>query len=259
MYIPVGCIPLSEAIEAVAFDIDAAAMKPTMPEALSRAEQALQAAGPWSVRLDNPEGLAIINWYASAEARKRWTRDRARQQLQQALGNGVLSAFALLPDGAIDSTPNQLWRTSEGTTALTVGYVMTGGSLAVDPSLGQPDGCPIFVQDDEFRRWRAAPQDPAVGIPERQQEARQSAELPLDRGRSSRKRSSGGRPKRADWKLIDQETDRVIAAGRGKLTRTELRKHIKAFAAANISDPPDDRTIERHLDDRVPDDVLAEH
>jgi hypothetical protein len=50
VFIPVGCIPLSEAIEQVAFDIDAAAMRPTMPEALSRAEQALQAAGPWSVR-----------------------------------------------------------------------------------------------------------------------------------------------------------------------------------------------------------------
>jgi hypothetical protein len=258
MFIPVGCIPLSEAIEQMAFDIDAAAMRPTMPEALSRAEQALQAAGSFSVRLDNSEGLAIINWHASAEARKSWTRDRARQRLQQLLGNGILSAFVLLPDGSTISTSDRLWRTGEGSKALQVGYAMTGGSFVVDRSLGQSHGCPIFVLQEEFRRWRAAPQDPGAVIPEWQQEARQSAELPINRGPSSRQRSSGGRPKRADWRLIDQETVREIALGRGRLTRTELRKRIKAFAAEHMTDPPDDRTIDRRLDDLVPDDVLAE-
>jgi hypothetical protein len=34
---------------------------------------------------------------------------------------------------------------------------------------------------------------------------------------------------------------------------------MKAFAAENMTDPPDDRTIDKRLDVLVPDDVLAEH
>ena len=253
MFIPVGCIPLSEAIEQVAFDIDAAAMRPTMPAALSRAEQALQAAGPWSVRLDNPEGLAIINWHSAAEGRKRWTRDRARQRLQQALGNGILSALALLPDGSIVRTPDRLWRTSEGNRALQVGHVITGGLFVADHSLGLSEACALFIPEEEFRAWLEAPQDPGA-IPERSQEVRRVAELAPDRKPSSRR---GGRPPRSDWQLIDQQTVREIALGGGNLTRTELRKRMKAFADENITDPPGDRTIERRLDGLVPDDVLA--
>jgi hypothetical protein len=120
---------------------------------------------------------------------------------------------------------------------------MTGGSFVFDRSLGQSHGCPLFVPEEEFRRWRAAPQDPGEKIAERSQEARD--------------RNSGGRPPRADWKRFDQQTVRIIALDGGHLTRTELRKRMKAFAAENMTEPPDDRTIERRLDDLVPDDVLA--
>jgi hypothetical protein len=34
---------------------------------------------------------------------------------------------------------------------------------------------------------------------------------------------------------------------------------MKAFADENMTKPPDDRTIERRLDNLVPDDVLATH
>jgi hypothetical protein len=120
---------------------------------------------------------------------------------------------------------------------------MTGGSFVFDRSLGQSHGRPLFVPEEEFRRWRAAPEEPGEKVAERPQETRD--------------RSSGGRPKRTDWKLIDQQTVREVALGKGNLTRTELRKRMKAFADENMTEPPDDRTIERHLDDLVPDDVLA--
>jgi hypothetical protein len=255
MYIPAGSITLLDVIEQVAFDIDAAAMKPVMPDALSRAEKALQEKGPWSVRSDNPEGLAIMNWHASAGARQRWTRDRARQRLQQPLGNGSLSAIALLPDGSIVCTPDRLWRTTEGSRALQTGCIMTGGLFVIDERLGHPKQCPVFVKEKEFRRWREGPEDPQMATAQTQDD-RLSA---VHRKPATRRRErAGGRPPRADWPIFDQQVLRVmISVGCGNLTRTELRQQMKAFAAENTTNPPDDRTIDRRLDDLVPDDVLA--
>ena len=138
-----------------------------------------------------------------------------------------------------------------------MGWAMPGGLLVTDRSLGQSQRCWLFVPEMEFRRWLAAPQDPGQGIPELLQET--DAGSALDRRPSSRNRNAGGRPPRADWKHFDQQTVRIVALDGGHLTRTELRRRMKAFAAENMTDPPDDRTIDKRLDVLVPDDVLAEH
>ena len=62
---------------------------------------------------------------------------------------------------------------------------------------------------------------------------------------------SGGRPPKHDWDPFDQEVSLILARDGLHLTRTELRTRMKDWAAKNMPEPPDDRTIDRHLDAKV--------
>lgn len=62
---------------------------------------------------------------------------------------------------------------------------------------------------------------------------------------------------RHDWRLFDQELSRSLTLDGGHLTRTELRKTMKEWADANMTPTPDDRTIEKRLDTKVPDDLYS--
>jgi hypothetical protein len=68
----------------------------------------------------------------------------------------------------------------------------------------------------------------------------------------------GGRPPKHDWKPFRQEVSRRLALDGGNITVTAFRKGMKEWAALHMPDPtPDDRTIERLLDECVPRDALA--
>jgi hypothetical protein len=151
MFIPTGCIPLSDVIEQVASDIDPAAMRSPKPEAVQRAERAnaLQADFDPSYKpppSSSPEGIEIAKWKV-IEARQLKAKDIARQQLRQPLGNGILSARALLPDGSIVRTSAKPWRTSEGSKALKIAHVMTGGVFVAGQTFDHPQPCPLFVPE----------------------------------------------------------------------------------------------------------------
>jgi hypothetical protein len=68
----------------------------------------------------------------------------------------------------------------------------------------------------------------------------------------------GGRPPRDDWQPFDQELSRVLSLDGGDLTNRELRKRMKDWAGANMENKPDERTIERHIGKRVPDNLLPD-
>jgi hypothetical protein len=261
MFVPGGCISIPDVVDQIALDIDVAAMSAQKPEAVLRAERAnlLRPDFDASYRpppASSPEAVTIEDW-KPIEAKQVEARNVARQQLQQSLGNGILLVIALLPDGSIVRTSPQGWRTNEGSRALKTGYAMTGGLVIGNDTFDPVQSCPLFVPEVEFRKWREGPPDPGV-VPAVMQDACLSREVAPHHGPSTRRRNAGGRPQRADWQLFDQQTVRHVAVNKGSLTRTELRKQMKHWAATNMPDPPDDRTIERRLDYLVPDDALVE-
>ena len=73
--------------------------------------------------------------------------------------------------------------------------------------------------------------------------------------KSNHPKSKGGNPGRDDWPPFVHEISRRLILDGGNLTRTELRKYMKSWAASNMRTPPDDRTIERKIDEQVPSDV----
>lgn len=68
----------------------------------------------------------------------------------------------------------------------------------------------------------------------------------------------GGRPPKHDWKPFRLEVSRRLALDGGHMSLTAFRKSMKEWVAQNMPEPgPDERTIERQLDEQVPPDVLA--
>ena len=61
----------------------------------------------------------------------------------------------------------------------------------------------------------------------------------------------GGRPATHNWDEFTRELTLFVGLDGGNVTRLELRKHMKEWAAVNWKAPPDERTIERKLDDLV--------
>jgi hypothetical protein len=150
----------------------------------------------------------------------------------------------LLSDGQAKVLPTEVWRTEDGTKALVAGTTV----LITRPFL-PPANRPVFLSEIHLRCWAdlalpaGADSSPNVGRNE-----------PAGVRRT---RNQGGHPARDDWVLFDQEVMRLFALDGGDLTRTELRKRMKNWAAQNMTNPPDDRTIERHLDRLVPDGILV--
>lgn len=68
---------------------------------------------------------------------------------------------------------------------------------------------------------------------------------------SGKRANAGGRPQLHDWGAFTREITRIIALDGGHLSRLELRKKAKDWVDENFATRPDDRTIERKLDDIV--------
>jgi hypothetical protein len=261
MFVPGGCIPIPDAVDQIALDIDVAAMSAQKPEAVLRAERANPLRPDFDASYQpppasSPDAVTIEDWKPIA-AKQVEVRNVARQQLQQSLGDGILLVVALLPDGSIVRTSPEGWRTYEGSRALKTGYAMTGGLVIADDTFDPIQSCPLFIPKVELRKWREGPRDPGV-VPAATQEACSSRKVAPPHQPATRPRNAGGRPQRADWQPFDQQTVRLVAVNKGSLTRTGLRKQMKDWAATNMPAPPDDRTIERRLDSLVPDDLLVE-
>lgn len=68
----------------------------------------------------------------------------------------------------------------------------------------------------------------------------------------------GGRPDFHDWRGFDQALIRQLVRDALSLSRLKTRKLMKDWAAQNMGlDPPDDSTIERHIDRLVPTSVYV--
>jgi hypothetical protein len=254
LFIPDGHIPIRRAVRTIATKIDPAVED--VPSATVVIDAMRAAADARSRRLgaETIESLSAKSESLIAAQRaglEKWDRAsrKARSRIRQALGHGVLTAVALLPDGTIQELQPHPWRTEAGATALTTGTL----AVVVDP-LVPPAACDVFLSEVAFRKWDHSV--PGVRVP--QPDA--STNAPASDGSpsvSARRRSAGGRPQRDDWWLFDREVNRIVGIDGGYLTRTELRRRMKLWAAQHMAEPPDDRTIDRRTDRSVSDEVLA--
>lgn len=67
----------------------------------------------------------------------------------------------------------------------------------------------------------------------------------------------GGRPPREGWAAFQREVTRRLALDGGNLTRTAFRREMKDWVGRNMLHPPDERTIERKIDDLVLPELFA--
>jgi hypothetical protein len=68
----------------------------------------------------------------------------------------------------------------------------------------------------------------------------------------------GGRPDVYGWTAFDQALIRQLVREALNLSRLKVRKDMKEWAAKKMGEnPPDDRTIERHIDRLVPTDIYV--
>jgi hypothetical protein len=87
-------------------------------------------------------------------------------------------------------------------------------------------------------------------------EAEAIAAMPAPAPDDSR-RNKGGRPQRDDWPSFNKEAFRIIALDGGNLTLREFRKRMTEWAEANMTSPPDERTIRRYVDRNFDPSVFA--
>ena len=76
----------------------------------------------------------------------------ARQRIRQALGDGRLTATALLPNGTLHRIPAERWRTRAGDAAMTSGrmrMILTGRD-----EYETPDPSDVLLSADHFETWR---------------------------------------------------------------------------------------------------------
>jgi hypothetical protein len=256
--VPSGFLRLSKCIQRVL-----AYLKPDAERNLENAQSECEAFAAWKVPA---EGRNLLLYETSEMARSRelaTTRlqametefqsahDQAKRYLRQALGDGQILAFRLrYRDGERLPIPAPRWWTDLGEHALTTGE-WTRRPERADPSQGlviirevdleellNPSECRLPAHDatiaaDPTRLPSLGTTEPSAG----------STVAPRP----------GGRPRREDWKLFNQRVVQIAWEDGGNLTRTEFRRMMKSWAAENMSEPiPDDRTIERHLDELVP-------
>jgi hypothetical protein len=71
-----------------------------------------------------------------------------------------------------------------------------------------------------------------------------------------KQRNKGGRPERDDWQPFDYEVSRRLALDGGNQTFTAFRRAMREWAAEHMDQLPDDRSIDRRIDARVPRDIF---
>jgi hypothetical protein len=190
--------------------------------------------------------------------------------LRQTFGDAKLPTFYLrFSDGELKPIPAPRWWTMAGAKAFTHGLWESDFGSIHSRAIGR-----VLVREADLEallisqsgsspaRTEPTPADQSScgsrSDGEANNEGSRPTELAVNSKPPPRRPSVGGRPSRADWQPFDQQAVRIIGLDGGNLTRTELRKRMKAFAADKMTDPPDDRTIDRRLDYLVPADLLAE-
>lgn len=76
--------------------------------------------------------------------------------------------------------------------------------------------------------------------------------------RPAQYRNLGGRPKKFDWRSFNHALTRYAVLDADNLTLTNVRKHMRDWASDHMGpEPPEDRTMERHIDDILPRDIYV--
>jgi hypothetical protein len=73
------------------------------------------------------------------------------------------------------------------------------------------------------------------------------------RAARERRVGRGGRPAVHDWRPFTTEIIRIAALDGGETTKSELKRRMKAWADLNMESVPEDRTLERKVDELVAD------
>jgi hypothetical protein len=120
----------------------------------------------------------------------------------------------------------------------------------------------LVARDDVVKEWPPFGEAPRAASHEEPASATPPAAVipssePIPAASTPPKRNKGGRPERDDWLSFDQEVMRRLALDGGNLTLSAFKRGMKDWAGQNMDPVPDDRTIERRIDRRVPKDVFV--
>ena len=244
MFILDGLIPLRTAVEVIAATVDPASMDVPKPNSVRRGEslnplsQARTVSSEPFKQPTDAERQEIADW-KKTKSKQNQAREEARRRIRRVLGNGWEQATAQRSDGKHIELAAEPWRTLEGVKVLWTGNVTTNGLFA---EMVPAKDWPVFVPESAVQKcldaeWTPGPASPA--------------------NREAIVRHAGGRPPKHDWTPFIQQLVRIAWLDGGNLTRTELRRQMKVWAAANMPDA-DDRTIEKKLVELVPDDLLTD-
>jgi hypothetical protein len=189
------------------------------------------------------ERQEIADW-KRIESKQNEAREEVRRRIRRILGNGWEQAIAQRLDGVHVELPTEPWRTNEGIRVLLTGNVRTNGPFVKQP-VEPTEHWPVFLPESAVSKclvsaWTPSPSKAAAG----------SSEATV--------RRTGGRPPKHDWTPFIRQVIRIASLDGGDLTGTEFRKRMKDWAAVNMPDPPDERTIEKKLAELVSDDLLTD-
>jgi len=81
--------------------------------------------------------------------------------------------------------------------------------------------------------------------------------LPVATTRAEATPNRGGNPGREDWNEFDRQMMRVVGLDGGNLKLRAFKKTMKEWAELNMKPPPDERTVERRIADKVPSEIFA--